>query len=95
MNQIVCKYCLKLFSIIKLYLKHFPIDVNTTTKFDEVEKPSTKMSSNVSQPQQTAATSKNQGSRSTATFTALPFKARYQRVTKKRPRSSAINTMSM
>ncbi|CAH1709602.1 unnamed protein product [Aphis gossypii] len=68
-------------------------NVNTTTKFDEVEKPSTKMSSNVSQPQQTAATSKNQGSRSTATFTALPFKARYQRVTKKRPRSSAINTM--
>lgn len=53
------------------------------------------MSSNVSQLQQTAATSKNQGSRSTATFTALPFKARYQRVTKKRPRSSAINTMSM
>lgn len=77
-----------------MYLKHFPIDVNLTTKFDEIEKP-TKMSSNVSQQQQTATTSKNQGSRSTATFTALPFKARYQRVTKKRPRSSAINTMSM
>lgn len=84
-----------MFSIINLYLKHFSIDVNSTTKFDEIEKPSTKMSSNVSQLQQTAATSKNQGSRSTATFTALPFKARYQRVTKKRPRSSAINTMSM
>lgn len=79
----------------KIVFKTFPIDVNTTTKFDEIEKPLTKMSSNVSQLQQTAATSKNQGSRSTATFTALPFKARYQRVTKKRPRSSAINTMSM
>lgn len=63
-------------------------------KIDEIEKSSAKMSSNISQPQQTAATSKNQGSRSTATFTALPFKARYQRVTKKRPRGSAINTMS-
>lgn len=67
----------------------------TTKSSDEVEKPSTKMSSNVSQPQQATSTTKNQGSRSTATFTALPFKARYQRVTKKRPRSSAINTMRM
>lgn len=64
-------------------------------KCDEIEKTSAKLSSNITQPQQTVTTSKNQGSRSTATFTALPFKARYQRVTKKRPRSSAINTMSM
>jgi len=71
------------------------LDVNTTAKFDEIEKASAKSSLNIPQPQQTATTSKNQGSRSTATFTALPFKARYQRVTKKRPRSSAINTMSI
>lgn len=75
------------------------VDINTTTTFDEIEKTSAKISSNISQSQQTAAAataaSKNQGSRSTVTFTALPFKARYQRVTKKRPRSSAINTMCM
>lgn len=76
------------------------VDINTTTTFDEIEKTSAKISSNISQSQHTAAAaaaaaSKNQGSRSTVTFTALPFKARYQRVTKKRPRSSAINTMCM
>lgn len=75
----------------------FFIDLNTAVKCDDIDKPSAKISLNgfPSQPQQTVVTSKNQGSRSTATFTALPFKARYQRVTKKRPRSSAINTMSM
>lgn len=80
---------------MKCCYKFVFLDFNSTAKFDEIEKPSAKISSNISQPQQTAAASKNQGSRSTATFTALPFKARYQRVTKKRPRSSAINTMSM
>lgn len=80
------------------YNNNNKIDIFTgiNTKFDDIDKPCKASPSVTSQqPQLTATTSKNQGSRSTATFTALPFKARYQRVTKKRPRSSAINTMSM
>ncbi|XP_050539083.1 dnaJ homolog dnj-5 [Daktulosphaira vitifoliae] len=62
---------------------------NSIDKQNDNEKLSAKTCS--TQPQQQS--SKNQGSRSTATFTALPFKARYQRGVKKRPRNSAINTL--
>lgn len=86
-------YDLNFYYLKSKYFVKETIFIDVNTKCDETGK-SSKLP-NVFQPQQTTATSKNQGSRSTATFTALPFKARYQRVTKKRPRSSAINTMSM